>query len=135
MVKQNQKSGWQFPDSLLKRVKEQLDSAGTLLADQTVSMLQKRVSEGHNPEYDRDWAAFSYSYFGANTYRSLVSLRHVPIVNADAPYRILDLGCGSGASAAGAVLALLPELQKNQRGIDILGVDQHRRQLTLFEAI
>ncbi|MCC7539344.1 MAG: class I SAM-dependent methyltransferase [Deltaproteobacteria bacterium] len=98
--------------------------------------LQERVSRGEVPDYNQDAASFAYLYYLSNFSKaaagcSLVrsTLRRPRI---DDVLSILDLGCGSGASTAAA---LLTGLSSGWRQIRICVVDSNQVQLDLARGI
>jgi hypothetical protein len=114
-----------------------LEEAGPeLLSDRRVSELRHALHDGRSPNYDRDWAAFSYLYFAANFAKSHLAVRRLQWPPLEPPVRILDLGAGGGASVLGAVTALQATHPRNAPGVvRVVAVDSSRRQLEVFDRV
>lgn len=103
----------------------------TTLSACSISDVEKRVRSGESLDYDSDAAPFAYLYFAANYIKGyLVAESCLDL--ADHPLRILDVGCGSGASTAGVVSALAAKGHSIEQ---VVGVDHSSTQLEWFEHV
>src|SRR5215467_7283442 len=101
-----------------------------------VDDLKKRIRNNAKPDYRRDWAAFSYLYFVANFVKTYSATQH--LLTPSVPprkYRILDLGCGAGASSAAVLTALSEWLTRNDCFVELTGVDNSSEQLSMNNAV
>lgn len=102
---------------------------GSLLPDD-LARLQQQLREGEAPDYDESSIAFAQAYHLINYWKCFAAL------NASAPpttTRLLDLGCGSGAATAAALVYLATQGTRGPIEIQIL--DRSQAQLDLAEKL
>ena len=123
-----------LPASVEAGLAETLKGASaSALAPQRIVELHRSVHSGAVPDYSRDWAAFSFLYYGANFAKAYLAARHLDLGRCCRPLRILDLGCGGGASTVGALAALSDSQWHTGRVASITGVDRSAEQLAVFD--
>lgn len=88
------------------------------------------------PNYELDWASFSYLYYGANFAKSYIVARTALMPQGGKKLHIVDLGCGGGASTVGIISALERDTSLEGRVIGKMTVvDRSPHQLALFEQV
>lgn len=102
-----------------------------LLRPRCVSQLRNTIRQHDVPKYERDWASFAYLYFGANFIKSYLAVQQICWPDNQSPVRLLDLGCGGGASTAGALLALSQHADVSE----IIAVDCCKQQVELARKV
>jgi len=111
-------------------------SKSGLLTEAAVSDVVTTIRVGRRPDYSRQGAAFTYLYYVANFAKVLRALNCVA-ASATAlrspTLRVLDLGCGAGASSA-AVIQWLHQQHRNPK-VELTLVDSCIEQLELFESL
>jgi hypothetical protein len=106
-----------------------------LLNPNIVSELRSIIRARQIPNYERHWAAFAYLYYHENFQKAYLAAHYFLSRSFDRVLRIIDLGCGGGASTAGVICALQaigphpPLIEKT------IGVDTSPSQLELFHWI
>ena len=89
---------------------------------------------GYVLRYDKDWVAFNYLFYAANfikaktAFHELVGFKR----SYNTSYRILDLGCGSGAASAGVLQCMFDKTVEKTASIEFVGVDRDATQLALY---
>jgi SAM-dependent methyltransferase len=126
---------------ILGRLPERIDvSIATLLApyvgssltEATVERVRATVRKHMVPNYVLDWAPFNYLYFSANFLKSHLAGRAAAHLLPKAGLRILDLGCGGGASTIGFIESLL---ELNHRISQVMALDVSLAQLDVFRSV
>src|ERR1044071_387132 len=123
-----------LPPRLADALYDELRTVKHLLKTEELNRFRENVRRGYVPNYDEEWAAFSYLYFGVNYLKTFFALKHLPTPNSG-ELRLLDLGCGAGASTAGAVTALGSWLSIPGRHLKITAVDRNRNQLMVYKRL
>jgi SAM-dependent methyltransferase len=106
------------------------------LTEGTVNEVIAAVRSGVRPEYSKQGAAFTYLYYAANFTKVM---RAMSCVAGSAPalrgsrLRVLDLGCGAGASSAAVVQWLLE--RRREFSMELTLVDTCDDQLELFDSL
>lgn len=117
-----------LPEQLSRHVAQALRKTSLRLTD--VDEMRAIIGRNAVPDYASSAEAFTYLYFGANfakSYRAVTTiLRERRFAE---PLRILDLGCGAGASLGGAIAACKDADVPVERAV---GLDQSPAQLRLF---
>lgn len=102
---------------------------GGVLNDSALLELRKLIRDKKVPEYDHAWASFNYLYFSSNFLKASLAARVSSGVMPNRGLRLLDLGCGAGASTAGFISGL------HEAGCSVshvTAVDRNRPQLDAF---
>src|SRR5947209_6824897 len=117
-----------LPEQLSRYVAHALRRASLRLSE--VDEMRAVIGRGSVPDYASSAEAFAYLYFGANFAKSYYAVTDVLKKRQFArPLRIVDLGCGAGASLSGAIAACMDADVKVERTV---GVDRSTAQLHLF---
>ena len=111
---------------LLQKEKE------THLTDHKTQALKNRIKDRQPPTYNEDWAAFTYLYYSTNFLKTYLSVLSAASTIRQKKLRILDLGCGGGASTAATCVALM---HLNNQIVDVFAVDQDIHQLNVFNKV
>lgn len=133
MAQPAQSNDWyvlpQAIDQSLKSVLD-LEAMQGRLTDTVVCDLSERISAGSVPRYEVDWAAFTYYFFPANLHKAMLASRFLR-GRLPRKVKVIDLGCGSGATSAGLVYGLAqacPEVEQ----IEITAIDRCQEQLCAY---
>jgi SAM-dependent methyltransferase len=95
--------------------------------------LVRNLAESDRPlHYQTQAAAFAYLYFGANYSKAYQACRRILERLPRRGFRVLDLGCGSGAASAGVLSALADEGFEIR---EVCAVDLSAIQLRWYEQI
>src|SRR6266480_2723389 len=84
-----------------------LDEFARSLTPELVDEVQQLSQHDRPLNYGKHAASFAYLYFGANYSKAYISCKAVISKLPRKRLRVLDLGCGSGASSAAIVTALV----------------------------
>lgn len=107
---------------------------GGLLTNDLVILLKNTISLAHSIDYSVHAYSFLYLFFSANYYKTRFSLsRGVEQKKYMNPIRVLDLGCGSGASTLaiidwyGSMHGPMPAILIDAVDISPMQIDLHRK--------
>lgn len=87
-------------------------------------------------DYDVDWAGFTYLYYGANYVKAYLAWQSSRFLIPNSGVRIVDLGCGGGASTIGVLSALMSNEVNSKLDIsNVVAVDRCGVQLDAFTKV
>lgn len=105
---------------------------GVSLTESAVVSLRASIRARDIPQYDHVWASFNYLYFSSNFLKASLAARvaskHLP----NRQLRLLDLGCGGGASTAGFISGLS---DAGHLVSHVTAVDCNRSQIEVFRSV
>lgn len=123
---------------LPQHLEARLDSLLTMelhheLTAESVQHVQRAIRTGRLLDYDLHGVAFAYLYFALNFAKSYTYTREGVYLHRSEGIRVLDVGCGAGASAAGVIAALddMGQVQVSR----VVGIDSSIVQLGLFDRL
>lgn len=102
------------------------------LSDSSIQNLKKKIAEKITPQYKDDWAAFTYLYYSANFLKCYLSICSSAVHFKNKTLRVLDIGCGGGASTAAAISALS---MLGNKISEVIAVDRSKEQLSVFKSV
>lgn len=105
---------------------------GGSLTEAAVLSLRASIRARDIPQYDHAWAPFNYLYFSSNFLKANLAARvaskHLP----SRQLRLLDLGCGGGASTAGFISGLS---DAGHFVSHVTAIDCNRSQVEVFRSV
>jgi len=129
----------QLPKNLEKVLFRELQLQGTKNLKNVIWLNDFRaaIRNGYVPNYDKEVAPFNYLFFGANFIKARTAFLKLIKLSAQhhSKYRILDLGCGAGASSAGVLAGLMSKDSRIQIRVEFIGVDCNPIQLSSYRKI
>jgi SAM-dependent methyltransferase len=122
-----------LPEKLDRSIAALLHAAGEFaISNEKLNSLRMLIGQNGIPRYESEWAAFTYLYYSANFLKSFLAVSSAVTGTVGRPLRVLDLGCGGGASTAAAVAAL----RYSGNFVELVtGVDQSEEQLKVFREV
>ncbi len=122
-----------IPAAIKQNVRARLEQAvlDGYLSDWLVGETKEAIftKKGRAWDWDRHWAAHTYFCYAFNFAKAYaITTQWLEAFRGTGPLRILDLGCGAGASSAGSAAA---GLEKGHE-VTLLGVDSSDPMITFF---
>jgi SAM-dependent methyltransferase len=109
-----------------------LDKNHPELSNSSIISLKRKIAARIPPQYKNDWAPFTYLYYSANFLKCYLSICSSAMHIKNRSLKILDIGCGGGASTAATVSALT---RLGNSVAEVIAVDRSIQQLSVFESV
>lgn len=98
----------------------------------SIQSLKEKIAARESPNYSSDWAAFTYLYFSANFLKTYLAILSAASGVTGKRLKILDLGCGGGASTAACASAFS---YLGNELIEVVAIDKSFEQLHVFKEV